>query len=54
MGEAVVAALDGPPTAAPPPGGAAVQWGWLLLGGLALALCTSAFCARGIVSPRRI
>ena len=54
MGEAVAAALDGPPTAVPPPGGAAVRWSWLLLGGLLLTLCTSAFCARGRVSPRRI
>ena len=53
MGE-TVGALDGPPNAIPSPGGAAVQWGWLLLGGL--ALCTSVFCARGIAigSPRRI
>ena len=53
MGE-TVGALDGPPNVIPSPGGAAVQWGWLLLGGL--ALCTSVFCARGIAigSPRRI
>ena len=54
MGEIVGGAVDGPPTI-PPPGGAAVPWGLLLLGGLALALCTSVFCARGIGgSPRRI